>query len=180
LLWILQFHCENSLMQRTDWPPNKNWQSNVDICCSEHSCKQKDENNMLQLYSDLCPNIFKSTKDFISQYNHIACLIRFGLLHKMKWSSRTSSTEVARWWGKSNNSISTLKHPSLFLNRLLYYPQCRMSLKSFQCWHPIVVYRLQYTSTELCHVQSTAQCQETTKAPHMVHILVYYIKNEMK
>jgi hypothetical protein len=93
-LWILQFHCENSLMWRTDWPPNKNWQSNVDICCSEHSCKQKDENNMLQLYSDFCPNIFKSTKDFISQYNHIACFIRFGLLHKMKWTSRTRSTEV--------------------------------------------------------------------------------------
>jgi len=62
-------------MQRTDWPSNKNWQSNVDICCSEHSIKYKDENNMLQLYSDFCPNIFKSTTDFISQYNYIACLI---------------------------------------------------------------------------------------------------------
>jgi hypothetical protein len=49
---------------------------------------------MLQLYSGFCPNIFKSTKDFNSQCNHIACLIKFGLLHKMKGSSRTRSTEV--------------------------------------------------------------------------------------
>lgn len=140
-----------------DWlAPNKNWQSNVNICSSLHSSKQKDENNMLQLYSDFCPNILKSTKHFISQYNHIACLIQFGLLHKMKWSSRTRSTEV-----QDHEEKATFQHQlwnshpySLTNYYIILNDTCRMSLKSFHCWHPIVVHRLQYTPTELCHVQS--------------------------
>jgi hypothetical protein len=133
---------------------------------------------MLQLYSDFCPKIFKSTKDFISQYNHIAFLIQFGLLHKMEWSSRTRSTEV-----QDHEEKATIQHQlwnghpySLTNYSIILNDTSCMSLKSFHCWHPIVVHRLQYTPTELCHVQSTTQCQETTKAPHMVDILVYYIK----
>jgi hypothetical protein len=118
------------------------------------------------------------------QYNHIACLIQFGLLHKMKWSSRTSSTEVARRWGKSNNSISTLKHPSLFLNKLLYYPQWHMlhvtqviSLLTSNCCSSITIYPHWIVS---CAINNTTSGNHKTSSYGTHSGLLYQKWNEIE